>query len=1159
MDSTIKVFDVRRIVDKAHAASMGATWDPGLGQSTLLSSADSCIRTFAVHTASVKRGAVMSDHPFEFLSCSEDGTARHFDIREPAPLSNQTHRASLRGGRVIANYSSMNAELHAIDTNSFRSSIFAVGGSMSSIMVHDRRMVQPNSKTGEGSRDMRNWTGERCIVRLRVDAHFDGDEVYEHTSENIVTGLRFSRDVPNQLVGSWCYDHIYLFDLNYSSSYLNAIGTSLCDSSKRSRSRRGSVDFHCLPEAKRTCKCGSSADFNSTGSSSNASRASYYVIGHGCICAASNDREQCASRESVDKQVSGNIDPNMDICDICQIKKAILEDACLELEQSQQTLSSICEAALPATEREFVNAAFNAFVSNMATGVLLHAKDAISFAIRQLEDEGIEPSVQSLQKADRSLSGDILHIEDGTCIERMLACLSTDAGLERRRIRSLLHNNRACISATRFRQKWVRLFEDHLRDIQPHSIAPRSIEYLLGEIDDIRNRLYAAIRDCNASMGYNRFNMLACFNRVLLVWDSARIDCIRLILQLRYMLTSNDLRSIIDGSQDLADDNRSSAQINQLRAEFGELKHRLSELGTKLRVGLADIRAMSCEINGFCVLADSLRKCDFNNYALARLYHKSERFFEISKGLADRLSLQASQILALFERTVQAFENSVVGSGHNATDYSVAMDQVLLGFGCLSRPLSVDCCNESSRSFGKRLFEHHDSALGHSPLLYLWHSTICLEASSEHKDDLGISVLPTYPFDKPFSRLKPPRYTASSGSAARTMAESDDNTRISIDSLYSVPANDLTIVDSDSSNERDHGGHSNGEKNTCNSESGGSSTQGTDPRASMHMRNSSISAESAIVSSPDEMSWPRNTLEYFIRKGRRPLLAKKEVYMRDSGNYKPETLLLPCRKYTGHCNFQTTKDVNFVFDRYIASGSDDGHVFIWDRDSMDIVQIIRGDHEIVNIVEGHPSLPLIAVSGIDSEIHLFSLPQGGGPSSTHRQKFPLVRDRHFSSIGVYDPTARAALKEMIYAPDPYFKALRYSGHSLLPMQIDPSEVSKSIEREFPAVSESRLSNKDTIIGENEDMRFTGLAHTSLTRQIMTNIMLGSMFSRSYSDTSSSNNSSVGDYETHAGETWSFEEEEEEEEEPEEEELEIYEDESDDEVASEDYSWYPESP
>ncbi|KAJ1816503.1 hypothetical protein LPJ75_002003 [Coemansia sp. RSA 2598] len=199
-------------------------------------------------------------------------------------------------------------------------------------------------------------------------------------------------------------------------------------------------------------------------------------------------------------------------------------------------------------------------------------------------------------------------------------------------------------------------------------------------------------------------------------------------------------------------------------------------------------------------------------------------------------------------------------------------------------------------------------------------------------------------------------------------------------------------------------------------------------------------------------------------------------------------------------------------------------------DSMDIIQIVRGDGEIVNIVEGHPCLPLIAVSGIDSEVHLFSLPRGG-PSPGHRRNFPLVREHNFSSIGISDAASKAALMEMIYAPDPYFEALCYSRHSLLPVHINPNEVAKDVDRRFPVISKSRLDNKEAIIDENEDMRFTGLAHTSLTRQIMTNIVLGSMFSGGYSDTSSDN------YGSPASSIWNFAE------------LESYEDEDDVDLAS----------
>jgi nuclear receptor interaction protein len=67
---------------------------------------------------------------------------------------------------------------------------------------------------------------------------------------------------------------------------------------------------------------------------------------------------------------------------------------------------------------------------------------------------------------------------------------------------------------------------------------------------------------------------------------------------------------------------------------------------------------------------------------------------------------------------------------------------------------------------------------------------------------------------------------------------------------------------------------------------------------------------------------------------------------------------VPCaphtRVYTGHCNVKTVKDVNFfgLHDEYVVSGSDSGHVFIWDRKTTELVNILEGDGEVVNVVQG---------------------------------------------------------------------------------------------------------------------------------------------------------------------------------------------------------------
>ncbi|KAF2641668.1 WD40 repeat-like protein [Massarina eburnea CBS 473.64] len=87
---------------------------------------------------------------------------------------------------------------------------------------------------------------------------------------------------------------------------------------------------------------------------------------------------------------------------------------------------------------------------------------------------------------------------------------------------------------------------------------------------------------------------------------------------------------------------------------------------------------------------------------------------------------------------------------------------------------------------------------------------------------------------------------------------------------------------------------------------------------------------------------------------------------------------VPCaphtRVYRGHCNIRTVKDVNFFGqqDEYVVSGSDCGHVFIWDKKTAQLVNILEGDGEIVNVIQGHPYEPTMAVSGIDHTIKIFS-------------------------------------------------------------------------------------------------------------------------------------------------------------------------------------------
>lgn len=59
-------------------------------------------------------------------------------------------------------------------------------------------------------------------------------------------------------------------------------------------------------------------------------------------------------------------------------------------------------------------------------------------------------------------------------------------------------------------------------------------------------------------------------------------------------------------------------------------------------------------------------------------------------------------------------------------------------------------------------------------------------------------------------------------------------------------------------------------------------------------------------------------------------------------------------------------------DEYVVSGSDDGNFFIWDRKTARLVNILEGDGEVVNVVQGHPYETMLAVSGIDDTIKVSS-------------------------------------------------------------------------------------------------------------------------------------------------------------------------------------------
>lgn len=80
------------------------------------------------------------------------------------------------------------------------------------------------------------------------------------------------------------------------------------------------------------------------------------------------------------------------------------------------------------------------------------------------------------------------------------------------------------------------------------------------------------------------------------------------------------------------------------------------------------------------------------------------------------------------------------------------------------------------------------------------------------------------------------------------------------------------------------------------------------------------------------------------------------------------------QQYSGHCNQRTVKSVAFYGPNweYVLSGSDDGNVFIWDKKTAKLVNLMKGDECVVNVSSGHPFDPILATVGIDNTVKVFT-------------------------------------------------------------------------------------------------------------------------------------------------------------------------------------------
>ena len=114
----------------------------------------------------------------------------------------------------------------------------------------------------------------------------------------------------------------------------------------------------------------------------------------------------------------------------------------------------------------------------------------------------------------------------------------------------------------------------------------------------------------------------------------------------------------------------------------------------------------------------------------------------------------------------------------------------------------------------------------------------------------------------------------------------------------------------------------------------------------------------------------------------------------DGGNFKSFSAPIsyqPAKRYAGRRNIKTfLKGVAFMCDdEYVTTGGDDGNVYVWHKDSCELVCKIQADSQVVNTVLPHPHLPTIVCCGIDNHLRVFEAGDGGIHLGT-----PPQRDQH---------------------------------------------------------------------------------------------------------------------------------------------------------------------
>lgn len=193
-----------------------------------LSETDTNTRVYRSHCDRVKR-IVTESSPHLFLTCSEDGEVRQWDLRQPSsayprPPGRRVWRSNVEDDDPspppLISYKRWHMDINTISCSPTRPHYIALGGAHLHCFLHDRRMLGRDrgserasfrSSTNNMTDRDDNFMGEatQCVKRFAPN----GQRRMKRTDNGHITSCKISDANPDEMIVSWSGEWIYNFNL----------------------------------------------------------------------------------------------------------------------------------------------------------------------------------------------------------------------------------------------------------------------------------------------------------------------------------------------------------------------------------------------------------------------------------------------------------------------------------------------------------------------------------------------------------------------------------------------------------------------------------------------------------------------------------------------------------------------------------------------------------------------------------------------------------------------------------------------------------------------------------------------------------------------------------------------------------------------------------